>query len=41
MVRSGRWGRTAQKGRIWRFRASAAVLRGILQASLRARTANA
>jgi hypothetical protein len=40
MVRSGRWGRTAQKGRIWRFRASASVLRGILQASMRVRACN-
>jgi hypothetical protein len=40
MVRSGRWGRTAQKGRIWRFRSSAKVLKGILQASLRARSCN-
>ena len=40
MVRSGRWGRTAQKGRIWRFRAPADVLRGILQASMRVRPCN-
>jgi hypothetical protein len=40
MVRSGRWGRTAQKGRIWRLRAPADVLRGILQASLRVRPCN-
>jgi hypothetical protein len=40
MVRTGRWGRTAQKGRIWRFRASASVLRGVLQASIRARPCN-
>jgi hypothetical protein len=40
LVRTGRWGRVSQKGRIWRFRASAAVLRGIIQATIRGRTSN-
>jgi hypothetical protein len=40
-VSSYRWGRTNEKGRIWRFKASAAVLRGINQAFLDARPLNA
>jgi hypothetical protein len=41
MVRMNGWGRTSQKGRIWRFRASPSVMRGIIQASLAVRQANA
>jgi len=37
LIRTGCWGRLSQKGRIWRFRASASVLRCIIQASLRGR----
>lgn len=40
LVRTGRWGRVTPKGRIWRFRASAAVFRGILSAVLKIRLAN-
>jgi len=40
MIRTGHWGRIAQKGRIWRFRAPADVFRGILQASMKVRTCN-
>jgi hypothetical protein len=41
MVRLNNWGRSSQKGRIWRFRASPRVMRGILQATLTVRLANA
>jgi hypothetical protein len=37
LVRTGRWGRVGQKGRIWRFRASAGVMRAFIQATLRGR----
>jgi hypothetical protein len=36
-VRLNKWGRCTKKGRIWRFRASAAVLKGINSASVWAR----
>jgi hypothetical protein len=36
-IRLNRWGRCTKKGRIWRFRASAAVLKGITQAYVHAR----
>lgn len=36
-IRLNRWGQVNEKGRIWRIRASAAVLRGINQAALTAR----
>ena len=37
-IRSNRWGRCTKKGRIWRFRASANVLKGISQAYVHARS---
>lgn len=37
IVRLNRWGRCTKKGRIWRLRASAAVLKGVNSASLWAR----
>jgi hypothetical protein len=40
-VRTNRWGRMNNKGRIWRFRASASVLRGIIQANITGRKVNA
>lgn len=36
-IRLNRWGRCTKKGRIWRFRASAAVLKGLTQAYVHAR----
>jgi hypothetical protein len=36
-VRLNRWGRCTKKGRIWRFRASAAVLKALTQAYIHAR----
>ncbi len=33
-IRTNGWGRVTNEGRIWRFRASAKVLKGIIQASL-------
>lgn len=40
MVRTNRWGRMTNKGRIWRFRASASVLRGVIQAAITGRKVN-
>jgi len=37
LIQSGGWGRINEKGRVWRFRASAAVLRAIIQATLNGR----
>lgn len=41
LVRTSGWGRISQKGRIWRFRASPNVMRGIIQAIVTGRSANA
>jgi hypothetical protein len=40
-VRANNWGRVSHKGRIWRFRASPSVMRGIIQAYVTGRLANA
>jgi hypothetical protein len=40
IVRTNRWGRCSNKGRIWRFRASASVLRGVMQANIDGRKVN-
>jgi hypothetical protein len=39
-VRTNRWGRMTNKGRIWRFKASSSVLRGVIQASITGRKVN-
>jgi hypothetical protein len=36
-IRLNRWGQVNEKGRIWRLRASAAVLRGVNQVAISAR----
>jgi hypothetical protein len=38
-IRTGRWGRVNQKGRIWRLRANPSVMRAIIQITLRGRPA--
>jgi hypothetical protein len=40
-IRLNKWGRISHKGRAWRFRADAAVVRGITQVVMQARKANA
>jgi len=39
-IRTNRWGRMSNKGRIWRVRASASILRGVIQASITGRKVN-